>query len=367
MSTNVSKKQHAALLEKFAKIKDFIMKHSIDPEVLASLSDIEQYISTPRYGLVFETHAEEHDASSSSEATLIEIADLSIDQGGQEHLLIEGENLIVLKILERQYARKINVICIDPPYNTGNKGLKYNDTDYMDTSDAFSHSKWLSFMFNRLVIAKRLLAANGVMFINSDETQIGCLIVLCEQMFGDKNVTVMVWPKTDVKFDKNRVEKPVINVKMAHEYVILCYNDKSITHFNKMMRRPLNSSLESAEMPFDAETILNELGTTSSAKDEICELFGSRDAFSTPKPRKLLKELIRIAAGPDALVLDFFAGSGTTGHAVMELNQEDKGHRIFILVTNNENNICRNITYERIKRAIHFHKYKESLKYLRVV
>ena len=109
------------------------------------------------------------------------------------------------------------------------------------------------------------------------------------------------------------------------------------------------SGEEYAETPSQMETILKGLGTTSSAKDELKEILGSRDIFQTPKPMKLVKELVRAAAGKHALVLDFFAGSGTTGHAVMDLNMEDGGDRKFIQVNNSENGICREVTYERLR------------------
>jgi len=111
---------------------------------------------------------------------------------------------------------------------------------------------------------------------------------------------------------------------------------------------------------------LKVIGTTSSAKDELQEIFGSRDIYVTPKPRKMIKEFVRVAAGPNAIILDFFAGSGTTGHAVMDLNKEDGGKRKFILVTNNENNICIDITYERLKRVIYKENYTENLKYFKI-
>ena len=99
------------------------------------------------------------------------------------------------------------------------------------------------------------------------------------------------------------------------------------------------------------ETILKGLGTTSSAKDELKEILGRRDIFQTPKPMRLVKELVRAAAGKDALILDIFAGSGTTGHAVMNLNMEDGGNRKFILINNAENEICRKVTYDTPKKC----------------
>ena len=90
-------------------------------------------------------------------------------------------------------------------------------------------------------------------------------------------------------------------------------------------------------------------GTSSSAKDEIQAIFGERTYFQTPKPLKLLKELVRATTNKDSIVLDFFAGSGTTGHAVIDLNKEDNGNRKYILISNNESNICEDVTLKRIK------------------
>ena len=123
-----------------------------------------------------------------------------------------------------------------------------------------------------------------------------------------------------------------------------------------------NGKLVAQKKPL--ETVIDFLGTTSSAKDEIAALFGDRTAFSTPKPMKLIKEFVRAASEKDSIVLDFFAGSGTTGHAVMDLNKEDGGLRKFILITNNENNICQNITVPRIQKTIEFFNYKETFDFL---
>lgn len=365
MKTNISQQKKEKILEKCSIIKDFLSIHSRDPELIRYISEIEQEINKKTFGLRFERHSETFDEQPDpGEFVLSEIPDLSITGRGQnENYLIEGENLAILKWMMKEYAEKIDVICIDPPYNTGNATLKYNDSDYFDPNDEYSHSKWLSFMDRRLSIAKDLLIANGVIFINIDENQIGCLIVLCEKMFGEDNVDVLIWPKMDPKYDENRVEKPIKNVKIAHEYVVLCYKDRKNTHFSKMMRRPNHSGFDAREEPVFMETILHEVGTTSSAKDELMKIFGRRDIFATPKPVKMIKEFIRVAAGPEATVLDYFAGSGTTGHAVMELNNEDGGRRKFILVTNNENDICRSITYERLKRIIQMENYKENLRF----
>ena len=108
-----------------------------------------------------------------------------------------------------------------------------------------------------------------------------------------------------------------------------------------------------------------DVGTTRSAMSESKEIFGT-SVFGTPKPTELIERTLRLLTRTDTTILDFFAGSGTTGHAVMKLNAEDGGNRKFILCTNNENNICRDITYERIKRVIDKEGYAASLKYYKV-
>jgi adenine specific DNA methylase Mod len=354
----------ADILAKTQVIKEFLLNNASNPKYKEYISEIERYISLQKKGLNFEHHPEEFDDESACiPYNFTEMKEFSIEKGGMDHVLIESENLLALCLLKRTHLGKIDLICVDPPYNTGNKKLKYNDSDYVDPDDEYSHSKWLSFMEKRLHAAYDLLTPTGVMYVNIDETQTGCLIMLCEQIFGEANVTVMIWPKMDPKYDQNRVEKPIVNVKTAHEYVILCYKDKANTHFNKIMKRPNYADFSVPEQPMWMETILFEMGTTSSAKDELCELFGTRDIFATPKPLKMMKEFVRAAAGTNAIVLDIFAGSGTTGHAVMDLNQEDDGQRRTILITNNENNICRAITYERLKRAIEKYHYTVNLKY----
>ena len=94
--------------------------------------------------------------------------------------------------------------------------------------------------------------------------------------------------------------------------------------------------------------VLLSFATSSCSKDEINEIFGTRDYFSTPKPVKLIKEFARATTDKESIVLDFFAGSGTTGQAIYELNKEDKGKRTFILVSNSESNICRDVTLKRL-------------------
>ena len=117
---------------------------------------------------------------------------------------------------------------------------------------------------------------------------------------------------------------------------------------------------------YKPRSLVTEYGTTSDGASELKQVFNITNIFNNPKPIKLLEFLIKFKTAKEIVILDFFAGSGTTGHAVMELNAEDNGNRRFILCTNNENNICRDVTYERIKRVINKERYSASLKYYKV-
>lgn len=261
----------------------------------------------------------------------------------EENRVYESDNIPILEMLIDEGVRADTII-LDPPYNTAISYIGYKDSDYSDG--------WSDFISRRLVLAKKLLAPTGVMFINIDENELVSLLNICYGLFGASNVNILVWPKVDPKFDVNRVEKPIFNVRSAHEYIVLCYNDKESTSFgNTCLGKPL-------------ESIVSGFGTTSSAKDEIAELLGDRGCFSTPKPMVLFRELIRVSSKKDSLVLDFFAGSGTTGHAVMDLNREDSGNRRFILVTNDESDICRKVMLPRLIKAIERENYDSGFTFI---
>jgi adenine-specific DNA-methyltransferase len=270
-----------------------------------------------------------------------------------KNLIIESDNLIAMQNLLPMYEGKIDVMPIDPPYNT--------EIDYIEYKDGNYDNGWVNFMQERLEVAYKLLSKNGVMFIHIDENELLSLTMLCGKIFGAKNILTMVWKKANKRFDQNRKEKPLESgIRRTHEYVLLCFKDRANTTLNPI-KQPVWNGKEYVEKEKTLETVIDDLGTTSSAKDELAYILGDRAIFSTPKPVKLIKEFVRAGSNKKSIILDFFAGSGTTGHAVMDLNKEDDGERKFILITNNESNICQKVTIPRIQKAIEKFGFNEEI------
>lgn len=255
--------------------------------------------------------------------------------------VIESENLNTLNSMKKAYKGKIDSILIDPPYNSNIDYIGYKDSGYEEGYHAF--------MKERITLSKELLSDKGFLVINIDEGESINLFNICKDVFGEGFVSFHKWKKKHEFFDVNRVVINPTKKQTDFEYIIIC-------------RKSNNSQLKKVMQPYIEDGVLKEkeaevpetfdcYGTTSSAKDEICELFGRRDYFSTPKPLKLMKEFVRMTTDKDSIVMDFFAGSGTVGHAVADLNKEDGGARSFILVSNSESNICKNVTVKRMEKA----------------
>lgn len=190
MSTNVSKQKREDLLAKIKAIRTYIATAPQDENtanLLAYLSELEKDVGAKKYGLVFEEHREEIDEVLSTHTpVLTEDGSLFIDNGGQMNFLIEGDNLASLQLLEKTHKGKIDLIYIDPPYNTGNQDFIYDDC-YVDTEDGFRHSKWISFMTKRLYAARSLLTEKGVVFIQISDIELAQLRLLCDTVFGEDN------------------------------------------------------------------------------------------------------------------------------------------------------------------------------------
>ena len=338
------------------------------------------------------------------------------------HLLIEGDNYHVLAALNYTHRQKIDVIYIDPPYNTGNKDFMYND-HWIDPNDSYRHSKWLSFMNVRLKLAKNLLKDTGVIFISIDDHEHARLKLLCDEVFGDENfLNTIVWKKTNspksqtkglgnqleyvLVYSRNVSILPNLNRKIGditEKYTkTFSYNDgddkgkyrtiEIVAHGVQNTPNRKRFEFHGATEPwlYSLETLEKwwKKGLISTSKngrhrkkqylkgisnkiisddwtDEIKPLQGSSDEyinFTTQKPLRLIEKILTLINNKSAKVLDFFAGSGTTGHAVLELNKEDGGNRQFILCTNNENNICTEVCYPRITKVMEGYKTPKGKK-----
>lgn len=180
---------------KINAIKTYISSATQDEntaQLLTYISDIEKDIKGKKYGLVFEEHREGIDeVLANNLPVLTEDTDLFIDNGGQMNFLIEGDNLASLKLLEKTHKGRIDLIYIDPPYNTGHNDFVYDD-NFISTNDSFIHSKWLSFIKSRLFIAKQLLSEKGIIFISINDIEQAQLKLLCDEIFGIENfITTM--------------------------------------------------------------------------------------------------------------------------------------------------------------------------------
>ena len=419
-------------------------------------SQIIGFIKTKTYGLVWEDSTEKcWEQLKEYIPVLLENKERAIISDKPEatnHILIEGDNLLALTNLCATHQGKIDVIYIDPPYNTGNKDFVYNDS-YVDSEDAFRHSKWLSFMSKRLRIAKQLLSDRGVIFISIDDNEQAQLKILCDEIFGDINFVGQLILKTAT--DNNPSQ-----INIEHEYMLCFAKNKSfqnnwqrtsqaakriiekyrelndsglsvdqiqvelrkwikankkdlpqVAHYNNVDDKGVYSSSSNSSnphpggymydiihpithlpcpkpangwrWPFVTFDEYNRNGEIEWGKDHttqphvkkrietsteylrtliyednrgttkaLSDIFDGKKVFDNPKPHNVLSRIIDFSSLCNSTILDFFAGSGTTMHAVMQLNKEDGGHRQCILVTNNENSICENVTYERNKRVI---------------
>lgn len=361
-------------------------------------------------------------------ATLIPDRNESVDFDDTENIFIEGDNLEVLKLLQKSYFGKIKMIYIDPPYNTGNdfiypdnftdnlrnylemtgqidgEGRKYSTNP---ESDGRYHSKWLNMMYPRLYLARNLLREDGVIFISIDDNEVDNLKKICNEVFGEENfVDTIIWqkkysPQNDARWFSD-----------MHDYIVLYAKDKNIwrpllldrtdemnarysnpdndlrgnwkssdllvktyskdydypitTPSGRIVNPPSGRCWRTSKENFqnmitdnriwfgekgdnvpsikrflsevkDGLTpmtlwLRNEVGDNQEAAKEIKDLFEGNVFFDTPKPTRLIKRMLSISSESNDFILDFFAGSCTTAHAVMELNKEDGGNRKYICV-----------------------------------
>ena len=406
--------------------------------------------SRKKYGLIWDeekTKEEFEKNAANSLPVLREVKTKEVRDKNKapQHVLIEGDNYHALSVLNFTHQGKIDLIYIDPPYNTGNKSWKYNN-NYVEKDDSYLHSKWLSFMGKRLKLAKRLLKKDGSLICAIDENEHSQLGLLLEEIFPrpayeihsiviihnpggiqGKNFSYtheyayFVIPAGEVAIGLQDREdspdvRPLRDVSTGSHlrtdakncfYPILV-KDKKIVGFGEVspdsfhptspnvVRKdgiveiyPIDAQGNERKWVFARQTvdsIRDELSIEYNGKRKIWDvirrktkfnyktvwddkkfnanIFGTKllsqivdIKFPFPKSLYTVEECIRAVVHPkDALILDFFAGSGTTAHAVLELNKKDGGNRSFILSTNNEGKICDEVCYPRVKRIIKGYK-----------
>lgn len=400
--------------------------------------------------------------------TLIPAKDESVNFDESEHIFIEGENLEVLKVLQKSYFGKVKMIYIDPPYNTGNDSFVYPDKfseskadyerrvgdkdeeGYLTKDGMFKknskengqyHSNWLNMMMPRLYLAKNLLRKDGVIFVSIDDNEVHNLRLLMNEIFGEENfVATIIWqkkysisnddpgiaamhdyiicfqkselfkrillPRTEKQLNryanpdndpkgawasaeyvssKSKTERPTLWYPIIHpktqeevwpdESAVWRYSKdkhKQIEKENRLYWGP-NFSYKKPRLKRFLSEIQDGLvpsswwdfkdaGHNDEGQKETSELIGKK-IFSTPKPIRLLKKILKISTNKNDLCLDFFSGSGSFGHAVIDLNKEDGGKRKYICVQmpelTDENseaykagyNTIAEISKERIRRA----------------
>ena len=425
---NLSQKKRQRMMEFLGRIKE---EHKDDDETLIAIGEIESELNAKKYGLVWEEHEEAVDVKMETHIPVFTEdpeREITLDPEGETapyNFLLEGDNLHSLRLLEKTHAGKIDVIYIDPPYNTGNKDFRYDDK-FIDGVDGFRHSKWLSFMGRRLEFAFRLLSEKGCILISINDIEYAQVKLLCDDLFGaDKYIGTLVW-----KSRQNKDNRNITGVSVDHEYIVAYAKTFNIRNFKGGVRltdqysnpdndprgpwtsgnmvgiateaqRPnlhydfvdhrtgINYGKPPMGWRYDKNTMrrlvdenriifpttpagrprrkvfLSEIREvrpgfssiigqdiyTRNGTADIVSIFGKR-VFDFPKPVNLIKQLLSQTSFNTSVVLDFFAGSGTTGQAVLDLNKEDGGSRRFILCTNNENEICKTVTYPRLKTVI---------------
>lgn len=405
---------------------------------------VEKLESRKKYGLIWDEEKVkeqfEKDAENSlpvlKEVKAKEIVDK--DPSKPINFLIEGDNYHTLSVLNFTHQGKIDVIYIDPPYNTGDTSWKYNN-DFVDKEDTYRHSKWISFMNKRLVLARSLLKEDGTLICAIDENEQPRLGIMLEEIFPKHEIVC-------VSIVHNPRGIQGTNFSYCHEYAYFVYpgdgkkyistherTDPSLRNLRDSGGESMRTDAKTCFYPIivkggkiigfgdvpdqgfhpkginekknDGSIYIWPIDSTGderkwrysrSSVEEIIEnlrvkevkdkfdiyLYKDEDRYKTvwidskydaseygtklikrilgpntfafPKSINVVKECLLAVAKDkkDAIILDYFAGSGTTGHAVLEINKKDQGNRSFILCTNNENGICEEVCYPRIKSVI---------------
>ena len=208
-------------------------------EDLPKLEKLLELIDSKRYGLVWEEHAELVEEEMKTKIPVFVEDETRKIQGNPEseeyNFLLEGDNLHSLHLLQKTHAGKIDVIYIDPPYNTGNKDFIYNDK-IVDKSDGYYHSKWISFMYKRLLIAHQLLDNNGSIFVSLDDNEQPNMRLLLNEIFGEENFYTQIIIQSNVRGQTYK------QIAKTHEYIMV-YTKSQNTKFNEIPKSLENTDL----------------------------------------------------------------------------------------------------------------------------
>lgn len=432
------------------------------------LKVIEKLESRKKYGLIWDEEKTKEQFEKESENALpvlkeIKSKEIKTDSAKPTNILIEGDNYHALSVLNYTHQGRVDVIYIDPPYNTGKNDFKYNDS-WIDENDAYRHSKWLSFISKRLRLAKLLLKDDGIILVSIDDNEMAQLKMLCDEIFGEHNRLsthhiqvrygnkslnekkdfqelieyALIYAKDKYFFEANKIredynlqkfnleikelKKPdksleingkKVDIFLADSYSISKNKEGNIDLFKETwlsgsiysgtghgktyqkivenrvktdglstlykiyglgedglgFRYMINPQRESSsrgkmftKVPLEKREAL-ENGNLDTLKP-IINFYDFSPDFgnirheggvalnSGKKPVKMLEQFINYHKNRNAIVLDFFAGSGSTAHAVLALNKQDGGDRCFIICTNNEENICTDVCYPRVKNVM---------------
>lgn len=398
-----------------------------------------------KYGLVWESKPEDVVEQCKKELPVLEeVRERAIEKAKDKptNLIIEGDNYHALSILNYTHAGKVDVIYIDPPYNTGNQSWKYNN-NYVEKDDPWKHTKWVSMMYQRLALAKNLLKKDGALIVAIDDYEVHHLGLLLEEMFptyerdlvivahhpqgaGSETVSRVheyafictpvglgfkgrksreeegLWslkrsgqgennwrinrpkqffaiivdpkkrkvigvgpeiPKDAKKYPTGKTKDGYIRIyPIDREGKERCWRYNRSTMQTRIKRKLVEYSSKGALsirkevvglVPVFSVWSDSRYNAGAHGSSMLTKIMGTTNTFQYPKSLWTVYDLIELVhSNTDAIILDFFAGSGTTGHAVLQLNKEDDGSRQFILVTNNENRIAEQVTYPRIKKVI---------------
>jgi adenine-specific DNA-methyltransferase len=431
-------------------------KLQLHKELLARISELELEIKKlkdrKKYGLVWEEKPEDVVLQCKENVPILrEVKNRKIvsDNSEPNNLLVEGDNYHSLSVLNYTHQGKVDLIYIDPPYNTGATDWKYNN-DYVDDTDPWRHSKWVSWMQKRLSLSKRLLKSSGSLIVAIDDYEVNSLGLLLEELFPNYDRSLIIVEHHPQGAGSNTISR-------THEYAYVCVpegigiqgreivdiddnwslkrsgqgennwrqyrpkqffavlvdeknrkvvgvgqelkrDDKYPTGKNKdgfLVIYPIDRDGGERAWRYNRQTMQNLIAKNlieyskngalsvrksgekqspifsvwkdtrynagTSGSNLLADILGT-NKFPYPKSLFTVMDMVNMIVkfNYQALVLDFFAGSGTTGHAVLELNKQDGGNRKFILCTNNENKICEEVTYERIKRVSKGYKNKKG-------